>query len=123
MRETDIKTKEANSDIFFTETLKSLLQADCYPVDQRLWEVTRWLQEVGVKPEVLMLEYFNEALRVTTESRGLMGAYIMANQMHWHIVQLIWKLHVASQAVTLSNLPDDPRDKNSSGEDGPNGAA
>jgi len=93
---------------FFTEAQKSIVQTDCYDLDQRLWQITDWLKEAGITPEAIMLEYFNECMRVATESRGVMGSYIMANQLHWHVVQLIRKLHAVSQSVILPALPDDP---------------
>lgn len=92
---------------FFTEAQISALKTDVIPVEQRLWWITDWLKEAGSTPEALMFGYFNECMRVATESRGVMGAYIMANQLHWHVVQLIRKLHAAAQAGPLPELPAD----------------
>jgi hypothetical protein len=93
---------------FFTKAQISALKAEVLPVEHRLSWVTDWLKESGASPEALMLGYFNECMRVATESRGVMGSYIMANQLHWHIVQVIRKLHATSQAAILPELPEDP---------------
>lgn len=104
--------EKLSPEAFFTEAQQSLVKAEWLDLSLRLVSITNWLQESGLSPEALMLGYFNEALRVTAKSRGVTGAYIMANQLHWHIVQLIRKLHTASQAVMLPKLPDDPTVKN-----------
>jgi hypothetical protein len=94
-----------------TETLRKIVQSDIYDLGERLIFVTNWLEKSGLSREAIMLGYFNACMRVTTESRGIMGSYIMANQLHWHIVQLIQKLYTASHAVHLDALPADPRVK------------
>ena len=99
-----------------TETLKKIVQSDIYDLSQRLIFVSHWLQESGLSQEAIMLGYFNECMRVTTESRGIMGTYIMANQLHWHIVQLIRNLYTASHAVHFAELPADPTVKKSDPE-------
>jgi hypothetical protein len=91
-----------------TETLRKIVQSDIYDLGQRLVFVTEWLKDSGLSQEAIMLGYFNACMRVTTESRGIMGSYIMANQLHWHIVQLIQKLYTVSHAVHLDELPADP---------------
>jgi hypothetical protein len=96
---------------FLTEAQMAALKSDALPIEHRLWWVTDWLKENGISQEALMFGYFNECMRVATESRGLMGAYLMANQLHWHVVQLIRKLHTATQATMLPELPQDPREK------------
>ena len=76
----------------------------------------------GATPEELMLGYFaNECMRVTIDSRGVWASCLMAQQLHWHIVQLIGKLHTAGRSrkafrattptqrsIRLTS-PDDPR--------------
>jgi len=98
---------------FFTDAQKSLVRSDCYDLVLRFFSITDWLKESGSSPEALMLGYFNECIRLATTSRGLMGSYILANQLHWHVAQLIGKLHAASGAVNLAELPADPTVKKS----------
>jgi len=99
-----------------TETLRNILKSDVYPLSERLVFVTHWLKESGLSEEAIMLGYFNACMRVTTESRGIMGSYIMANQLHWHIVQLIRNLYTASHSVHLDKLPVDPTENNEAPE-------
>ena len=92
-----------------TESLRKIVQSgDIYELWQRLIFVSQWLEEAGLSPEAIMLGYFNECMRVATESRGLKGSYILANQLHWHVVQLIRNLHTASEGVRLEEIPADP---------------
>ena len=92
-----------------TESLRKIVQSgDIYDLGQRLIFVSQWLEEAGLSPEAIMLGYFNECMRVATESRGLKGSYILANQLHWHVVQLIRNLHTASEGVRLEEIPADP---------------
>jgi hypothetical protein len=104
------------SEDFFSESQKSLVRSDCYDLVLRFFSITDWLKEAGSSPEALMLGYFNECMRLATASRGLMGSYILVNQLHWHVAQLIGKLHAASGAVNLAELPADPTVKTSDPE-------
>jgi len=103
-----MKPEDQKPQDFFTEAQIAAVKCEAYPTERRLWWVTDWLKESGVSAEALMFAYFNECMRVATERRGVMGSYLLANQLHWHVVQLIRKLHTASQAVPLPALPDDP---------------
>lgn len=101
---------------FFTEAQKSLVRTDAYDLSLRLFSVTDWLAESGSSQEALMFGCFNECLRLATARRGVAAAYILASQLHWHVAQLIAKLHAASGAVNLAEFPVDPTVKKSDPE-------
>lgn len=84
-------------------------------LDYRLRWISEKLAEFGSTPEELMFGYFNECMRITTESRGVMASYFMAQQLQWHVVQLIGKLHAAGRASVLKELPQDPTAKPADG--------
>jgi hypothetical protein len=90
---------------FFTESQQSVAKAEALKMSLRLVSITGWLKESGSNPEALMLGYFNECMNVATKSRGVTGAYVMANQLHWHVVQLVRKLHAASQSKECVERP------------------
>ena len=87
-----------------TETLKRIAEGESELWD-RLICVSGCLGRSGVSPETLMLGYFNECMRITTESRGVFGAYILATKLHWHVTELIHKLDDAWRAADLKELP------------------
>jgi hypothetical protein len=96
---------------FLTEAQEAALKTTAgrqRALEDRLAWITDQLIEFGSRPEELMFAYFNECMRLTTESRGVMGAYFLAQQLQWHIVQLIGKLHAAGRAAMLTELPADP---------------
>ena len=96
---------------FYTEAEQAALKntaAEHRELDYRMRWISDQLLEFGSSPEELMFGYFNECMRITTESRGVMGAYLLAQQLQWHVVQLIGKLHSAGRSAKLSELPPDP---------------
>jgi hypothetical protein len=104
------KPKEDTID-FFTEAQQTALKSTTArhrELQDRLRWISEQLMEFGSTPEELMFGYFNECMRITTESRGVMASYIMAQQLQWHIVQLIGKLHAAGRVALLTELPPDP---------------
>lgn len=103
---------------FLTEAQQKALggiASRCRDLDERLRWISETLTEFGSTPEELMFGYFNECMRITTESRGVMASYIMAQQLQWHVVQLIGKLHAAGRASVLNELPQDPTMKPTDG--------
>lgn len=99
-----------------TETLRKIVQSDCYDLGQRLVFVTDWLKEAGLSQEAIMLGYFNECMSVATENGSIMGSYIMATKLHSHVARLIEKLYAASHAVYLAESPAGPTVKKSDPE-------
>lgn len=96
---------------FLTEAQLSSLKATAArhrALEDRLRLISEQLLEFGSSPEELMFGYFNECMRVTTETRGVMASYFLAQQLQWHIVQLIGKLHAAGRSAVLRELPADP---------------
>ena len=93
----------------FTDVQKTIMSVgDIYPLAERLVFVSSFLKEAGAKDEDMILGYFNECIRLATETRGVFGAYLLTCQLYWHVVQLIKKLDAASQAKRLETLPPDP---------------
>jgi hypothetical protein len=92
----------------FADMIGGIVQSDCYPVEQRLWDVTDWLKKAGVEPETIILHYFNEAIRVTMKERGTVGAYFLACQFYWHLVKIIKKLNDLCDVIKMHDLPHDP---------------
>ena len=103
-----MEIEEEQLRFFFTETQREFGKSEGLPVERRLCWITDWMKESGVGDEALMFAYFNECMRVATGSRGVTGAYFMANHLHWHVVQVIRKLHEASRSIRLPELPADP---------------
>jgi hypothetical protein len=69
-------------------------------VEARLRTVTSWLQEVRIPNDTIMLNCFNEAVRIATGGDGVTGSYMRICELYWHIVDALKKLHEKTQATT-----------------------
>jgi hypothetical protein len=84
------------------------VKCEAFPVDQKLWWVTGSLKETGIKPDDLMIGYFNSYLQVASETMDPMRVYTLTCQLHWHLAKLVRKLCEAAGAIPLAGLPTPP---------------
>lgn len=88
--------------------LKGNITVKTRPLHERMLWMTWALDDAKEKREDIMLAYFNEAMRIATETNGVTGAYILMCQFYWHVVKNIKNLRHTMSEVNLQSLPEDP---------------
>ena len=88
----------------FEQKVKTFLESNVYPVDQRLTLTTKYILDSGVTPAVLARHYINEAVGLIIQKHGATATFHLLGQLYWHVAQLLEKITAFTGPSQLNNL-------------------